>query len=220
MSHLWSRMLGTGRVGLDDEFFQLGGNSLLAAEMLAHVRVMFGISPDYVRPLTRCLLRDPTLRGFSEATQDARAGRLTADGADPRIDFIREAELADPVRLDAGPRTGLETTARDTAHRVDRLLRGSPAARAADRHQRAGPLPGPGAQHLACAAAHHPGCRTLRTRRLAIDRVVPVVGDIAEPNLGLPDAGTFSELARTIDIIHHAGATVNFIYPYQRPEGC
>ena len=95
-----------GGVSLDDDFFQLGGNSLLAAEMLAHVRVMFGISPNYVRPLTRSLLRDPTLRGFSKATQNARAGRLTADGADPRVDFIREAELVDPVRLDAGPQPG------------------------------------------------------------------------------------------------------------------
>ncbi len=32
MSHLWSRMLTVGRVGLDDDFFALGGNSLLAAE--------------------------------------------------------------------------------------------------------------------------------------------------------------------------------------------
>ena len=78
MSHLWSRVLKTGRVGLDDDFFLLGGNSLLAAEMLARARVMFGIGANYVRPLTRRLLRDPTLRGFSHATQDARAGRLTA----------------------------------------------------------------------------------------------------------------------------------------------
>jgi len=44
--------------------------------------------------------------------------------------------------------------------------------------------------------------------------VVPVAGDLAEPNLGL-SPGTFSELARTIDVIHHAGAIVNFIYPYE-----
>ena len=49
---------------------------------------------------------------------------------------------------------------------------------------------------------------------LAMDRVVPVAGDLAEPNLGL-SRSTFSELARTIDIIHHAGAVVNFIYPYE-----
>ena len=107
MSHLWSGLLKTGPVSLDDDFFQLGGNSLLAAEMLARVRVMFGIGANYVRPLTRCLLRDATLRGFSRATHDTRTGRLTADGADPRVDFTREAELVDPVRHPAGRgRTG------------------------------------------------------------------------------------------------------------------
>mgnify|MGYP002261891517 CR=1 FL=1 len=55
---------------------RLGGNSLLAAEMLARARVMFGIGADCVQPLTRCLLRDPTLRSFSEATQAARAGSV------------------------------------------------------------------------------------------------------------------------------------------------
>jgi thioester reductase-like protein len=49
---------------------------------------------------------------------------------------------------------------------------------------------------------------------LTTDRIVPLPGDLAEPNLGL-DPGAFRDLARTIDVIHHAGATVNFVYPYQ-----
>src|ERR1700722_18533737 len=81
LSALWARLLGQDHVGLDDDFFALGGNSLLAAEMLAHTRSIFGIPADSVRPLTRCLLRDPTLRGFSAAAADARAGRPAAAGA-------------------------------------------------------------------------------------------------------------------------------------------
>ena len=214
MSHLWSRLLKTGRVSLDDDFFQLGGNSLLAAEMLARVRVIFGISADYVRPLTRCLLRDATLRGFSNATHDARAGRLTAGGADPRVDFAREAELVDPVRRDAGPppdwkrprdvlltgATGffgahlLRELLTSTTARVHCLVRARSAAHA--RHR------------IAHAAERY------ELGGLAMDRIVPLAGDLAEPNLGLTP-GTFSELARTIDTIHHAGAIVNFIYPYE-----
>ena len=106
LSHLWSELLEKKQVGLDDDFFTLGGNSLLAAEMLAHARVMFGISADYVGPLTRGLLRDPTLRGFARAVQDARAGRLAASGDQTRVDFAREAELRVPGRLDAAPRSG------------------------------------------------------------------------------------------------------------------
>jgi len=213
MSHLWSGILKTGRVSLDDDFFQLGGNSLLAAEMLARVRVMFGIGASYVRPLTRCLLRDATLRGFSDAAHDARAGRL---GAGPRVDFTREAELADPVRLrrDAGPppdwrrpreilltgSTGflgvhlLRELLTATTARVHCVVRARDAAHALRR--------------IAHAAERY------EVGGLALDRVVPLAGDLAEPDLGLSPA-VFSELARTIDVIHHAGAIVNFIYPYE-----
>jgi amino acid adenylation domain-containing protein/thioester reductase-like protein len=214
MSHLWSRMLTTGRVGLDDDFFALGGNSLIAAEMLAHARVMFGIGPNYVRPLTRRLLRDPTLRGFSKATQDARAGRLTARGADARVNFTAEARLTDPIHLGADPApdwrrpreilltgsTGflglylLRELLTATTARVHCLVRADSAAAARLRIEQA--------------------AKRYELDGLATDRIVPLAGDLAEPNLGL-DPGTFSELARTVDVIHHAGATVNFVYPYQ-----
>ena len=104
MSYLWSDLLKTGQVNLDDDFFALGGDSLLASVMLAHTRVMFGISAHDVRPLTRCLLRDPTLRGFAQATQDARAGKFTADGEQTQVDFRREAKLGVPGLLRTGPR--------------------------------------------------------------------------------------------------------------------
>lgn len=93
LSYLWSRILNVTLVGQDDDFFSLGGNSLLAAEMLAHAQVMFGIPPRDARALTRCLLRDASLRGFSEAIQAARAWTLSAAGHEPRVDFAHEAEL-------------------------------------------------------------------------------------------------------------------------------
>lgn len=213
LSHLWAKILKTGRVGLDDDFFALGGNSLLAAEMLAHARVMFGIGASYVRPLTRHLLRNPTLRGFSDATQAARAGKLDADGADLHVDFAREADLDIPVRRDAGPppdwqrprhvlltgATGFlgvhllrELLAMTTAQ-VHCLVRADDAAHARRRIEQA-------AERYALGD-------------LEMNRVVPVPGDLAEPGLGLP-ASEFSEFAQTIDAIYHAGALVNFVYPY------
>jgi amino acid adenylation domain-containing protein/thioester reductase-like protein len=217
LSHLWSELLNNEQVSLDDDFFALGGNSLLAAEMLAHARGMFGISAGYIGPLTRCLLRDPTLRGFARATEDARAGRLAADGDQTRIDFAREAELRVPGRPDAGPRppranwrrpleilltgsTGflgthlLRELIDATTARVWCLVRARDASHALAR--------------IADAAARYglPG--------LPGGRVVPLPGDLALPGLGL-SPGEFRELARSIDIIYHAGAIVNFIYPYE-----
>jgi amino acid adenylation domain-containing protein/thioester reductase-like protein len=217
LSHLWAELLNKEHVGLDDDFFALGGNSLLAAEMLAHARVMFGIRAENVGPLTRCLLRDPTLRGFAGAARDARAGRLAADGDQARVDFAREAELRVPGRLEADPRSGwpnwrqpleilltgstgflgthlLRELLDATNARVWCLVRAGDAAHAMAR--------------IADAAARHglPG--------LPAGRVIPLPGDLAAPRLGLAP-GEFRELTRSIDIIYHAGAIVNFIYPYE-----
>jgi thioester reductase-like protein len=217
LSGLWCGLLRQERVSLADDFFALGGNSLLAAEMLARVRVMFGIGPDQVGPLTHALLRDPTLRGFAQAVQDARAGGLAADGDDgTRVDFAREAELRGSARHRADPRSArpdwrkpleilltgstgflgihlLRELLDATTARVWCLVRARDTAHAlariADAAARRG-LPAPPA-----------------------GRVIPLPGDLAAPRLGLAP-GEFGELARSIDIIYHAGAVVNFIYPY------
>jgi amino acid adenylation domain-containing protein/thioester reductase-like protein len=215
VSHLWSELLKTGPVRLDDDFFALGGDSLLAAEMLARARVMFGIGADHIRPLTHSLLRDPTLRGFAAAAQDARAGLLTAGRAASRADFTRDAELDHPISTGMGPppdsqrpREILLTGA--TGFLGIHLLRALTTATTARVHCL-----------VRAQDAAHARRRIADTARryevdldLALDRVVPVAGDLAAPALGL-SADVFSELARTIDVIHHAGALVNFIYPYE-----
>lgn len=74
VAQLWSELLGVEEVGPDDDFFDLGGNSLLAMEMLARARIMFGIDVTRIRFLTRSLLRDATLRAFAADTLAARTG--------------------------------------------------------------------------------------------------------------------------------------------------
>ena len=217
MSYLWSDLLKTEQVSLDDDFFALGGDSLLAAVMLAHTRVMFGISAHDVRPLTRCLLRDPTLRGFAQATQDARAGRLAADGGPAQVDFAREVKLGVPALRHAGLgrpppnwRRPLEVLLTGStgflgAHLLHELLATTPArvwclVRAGDAAH--------ALQRITDAAARY------ELSDLPADRVVPLPGDLASPHLGL-SPGEFRELARSTDVIYHAGAVVNFIYPYE-----
>ncbi|MFJ2742957.1 thioester reductase domain-containing protein [Streptomyces sp. NPDC087440] len=49
---------------------------------------------------------------------------------------------------------------------------------------------------------------------LDFDRIDIAVGDLAEPALGR-DEGAFDELARVVDVVHHTGASVNWLYPYE-----
>lgn len=46
-------------------------------------------------------------------------------------------------------------------------------------------------------------------------RIVPVVGDLSAPRLGLSDAA-FASLARSVDLVVHAGAVVNWIMTYDQ----
>ncbi|MDD5033386.1 MAG: thioester reductase domain-containing protein [Methylococcaceae bacterium] len=47
------------------------------------------------------------------------------------------------------------------------------------------------------------------------ERLVPVMGDLAQPRFGLESA-QFETLAETIDVIYHNAAQVNALYPYER----
>jgi len=65
---VWAELLEVGRVGRDDDFFALGGDSLTAAEAVARTRERSG------RPVSvRMLFAAPTVAGFSAAIDDGRA---------------------------------------------------------------------------------------------------------------------------------------------------
>jgi amino acid adenylation domain-containing protein/thioester reductase-like protein len=217
LAALWARLLHRERVGLDDDFFALGGNSLLAAELLAGTRASFRIPSDSVRPLTRCLLRDPTLRGFAAAVRDARAGRLRADGDQQEIDFVAEAALDVRIRRDGAP----SRPRPDWRNPREVLLTGATGFLGA--HLLRELLAGTDARVWCLVRAHDEADARHRIAQAAAryelpappeDRVVALPGDLGKPGLGLSDR-QFRDLARTLDVIYHPGALVNFIYPYQ-----
>lgn len=58
LAQIWSEVLGHKRIGVHDNFFALGGDSLLATQVVSRVRRVFQIE----LPLTT-IFRDPTLAG-------------------------------------------------------------------------------------------------------------------------------------------------------------
>lgn len=42
LAGLWQKLLGVGRIGLNDDFFELGGSSIIAASLFASIEKMFG----------------------------------------------------------------------------------------------------------------------------------------------------------------------------------
>jgi thioester reductase-like protein len=45
------------------------------------------------------------------------------------------------------------------------------------------------------------------------DRIVPILGDLASPRLGISES-QFDQLAHDIDAIYHCAASLNFVFPY------
>ena len=61
IAKIWQEALGQSQVGLDDNFFDLGGHSLIATSILSRVRNAFNIN----LPL-RVIFETPTVRSLAE----------------------------------------------------------------------------------------------------------------------------------------------------------
>lgn len=66
VAEIWRTVLRESEISATDDFFDLGGNSLLAMQVIVRVRRRFGIEI----PI-RALFDNPTLAGFSRAVNDA-----------------------------------------------------------------------------------------------------------------------------------------------------
>jgi hypothetical protein len=75
VSGVWREVLGVDRIGADDDFFALGGDSLAAARALARIRAAFGVD----LPVS-ALFDEPTL-----AAQAAHLVRARIAGSDPEL---------------------------------------------------------------------------------------------------------------------------------------
>lgn len=92
LAGLWRQHLRAEFVGIDDEFFELGGDSLLAASLMASVEKQFN------RPLlVTTMLRAPTIRKQAEILRSA-----AAQEDDPLLIPVRTAGSREPLFCLAG----------------------------------------------------------------------------------------------------------------------
>jgi acyl carrier protein len=70
LAESFAKLLGSESVGIQDDFFELGGNSLKAIQLLAGVEQEFG-----VKLLPREFFKQPTVKGLEHAIEASRTAR-------------------------------------------------------------------------------------------------------------------------------------------------
>ncbi|HUF38043.1 MAG TPA: thioester reductase domain-containing protein [Anaerolineales bacterium] len=212
LAELCAAVLGIERVGVRDDFFELGGTSLLATRLVFQVREAFG-----VQVLLRSLFEDSTVEGLARAIEAAQGLSSRGYGILERrsVDEL----LADAV-LDDTITAGGRTWTPAVPNKI--LLTGATGYLGAFLLREL--LDGTEAEIACLVRAETAAAGLVRLQRnleayglwdeALLDRIVAQPGDLDQPRLGLSERD-YERLAGEIDAIYHNGALVNFIQPYE-----
>jgi acyl transferase domain-containing protein/thioesterase domain-containing protein len=98
LAAIWSKLLGVSQVGVLDDFFELGGNSLIAVRFFARVKKQFGIS----MPIST-LFQAPTLRGLAAHLKEQGVADTGEGDVAAEREFVPFRALLDAPRGQPAP---------------------------------------------------------------------------------------------------------------------
>ncbi|MBW4609137.1 MAG: amino acid adenylation domain-containing protein [Hassallia sp. WJT32-NPBG1] len=210
LAQLWSKVLCVEKVGIHDNFFEIGGNSLLTTKLILKIRAVFQV--DF--PL-RILFESPTVASLAITLEKYhQVGYNNESSKENIIDWNKETILDSTIY----PKNSYKKTEVEPNHI---LLTGATGFLGAFllfellQQTKANIYCLVRAQNLEAAK---------KKLQKALDsyliwnesfsqRIIPVIGDLSQALLGL-NKQDFQQLANQIDIIYHNGAWVHHIYPY------
>ena len=115
LAAIWKEMLGVQQVSIDDDFFELGGQSLIAMRLFNRIRKEHGVE----LPLS-VLFQAPTIAATAALLREAKglaAIDPSADGADVAMQASAEDQLSAVCTSAAADHVG-----RRTCHRSERTI--------------------------------------------------------------------------------------------------
>lgn len=94
MAQIWQRFLGIETIGIDDDFFELGGNSLLAAQLLLEVKEAFGVTVDLAQ-----LFAAANVRALSEQVLQAQVASSDESALLTQLEALEQLSDEEVERL-------------------------------------------------------------------------------------------------------------------------
>jgi amino acid adenylation domain-containing protein/thioester reductase-like protein len=210
LSQIWSSTLEFNQIGVNDNFFDLGGDSLKVIQLIHLARKEFGIELPIVT-----LFDSPTIQGLSQKIRSAIHSKKSETSDDISILELEKEAIPNFSDITAGqtvhysrnPKKVLITgvTGFLGAFLLAELLEKTQAevyclVRANTQED--------GKQQIE---------KNLKKYKLwkfeHAHRIHPVAGDLAKPGLGIQES-TFNKLAKEVEAIYHNGASISLIHPY------
>ncbi|HUG34077.1 MAG TPA: amino acid adenylation domain-containing protein [Anaerolineales bacterium] len=205
-----AEVLNLERVGLYDNFFDLGGNSLIATRLIFQLQEHFQVRIPLVR-----LFESPTMEGLAMAIADARTK--------PAMDDMYGVVTLDQLKSDVVLDNAIRASGNPTAHQPPKRILLSGATGFLGAYLLKGLLDKTDADVTCLVRAENAGVGLERLKKnleyyqlwddTLTARIHILPGDLDRPRFGLTES-EFEPLAEELDAIYHNGAMVNFVYPY------
>lgn len=202
---MWQELLEVERIGIDDNFFDLGGHSLLTVRIIAKIR-----ESKKIKISLDAFFKNPSIRGLAQEI----SGNIATDAHVP-LDLTKEAVLSPDI-------CGDDQTATPLAEADHIFITGVTGFVGAFLLQELLNTTSADIHCLVRAQSEENGltriCEGLKSYKLwdpqYAKRIIPIPGDLARPGLGI-DPDRLRRLESEIDVIFHNGALVHHMLPYE-----
>ena len=87
---IWKEVLNRENISITDNFYELGGDSLLVAQTISQVKKRLPLAKEYQwNELMRKMLENPTIEGFAKVFEDVKYVKESEDNELVRLNFVR-----------------------------------------------------------------------------------------------------------------------------------